>query len=287
MVKKSGLGRGLSALIPGGESTQLPGGINYVPIDQIDPNPYQPRTTIELEELKELSSSILEHGLLQPLVVSYDEKIDRFILIAGGRRLLAARKAGLDLVPVMIREVSEEARLELALVENLQRTDLNPMEAADAYQTLSEKFHLNHEEIAARVGKSRTAVSNTLRLVKLPAAIKQAILEHRISEGHARAILALDSPQAQLAALNAIEKEGLNVRQAEELVRRLSGERPPKKLKTFPQPEIVAMEDRLRRHFGTKVFLHNRANGGGTITIHYYSDEELDALLSNILGKMD
>jgi len=161
MAKKSGLGRGLSALIPGSESNLSSGGIDYVHISQIIPNPRQPRSKILPEEIEELTLSIKEHGILQPLVVSYDDALGKYILIAGERRLRAASQAGLDTVPVISREVSDQQRLELALVENLQRTDLSPLEAAEAYRQLSEDFLLSHEEIAARVGKSR--VSSPIR----------------------------------------------------------------------------------------------------------------------------
>ena len=284
MARKSGLGRGLGALIPGIETQTSAGGISYLQVTDIGPNPHQPRSQMSTEELDELASSIREHGIIQPLVVSYSEQTGKYVLIAGERRLLAAQKAGLDTVPAVIREVSEQQRLELALVENLQRTDLSPLDAAEAYRQLDEIFNLSHEEISNRVGKSRTSVTNTLRLLKLPAQIKTALAESRISEGHARALLALPTPEAQIAVLHMIEKQSLNVRQTEELVRKMSGERIPSTLKPPRKPELSALEDGLRRHFGTKVSLRNRQKGGGTITIHYYSDEELNTLIEKILG---
>lgn len=287
MARKSGLGRGLGALIPGIESQTFAGGISYLQVTDIDPNPHQPRSQMSAEELDELASSIREHGIIQPLIVSFSEQTGRHVLIAGERRLLAAQKAGLDTVPAIIRDVNEQQRLELALVENLQRTDLNPLEAAEAYRQLDENFNLSHEQISNRVGKSRTSVTNTMRLLKLPPQVKTALAESRISEGHARALLALPTPEAQIAILHMIEKQSMNVRQTEDLVRKMSGERVPSTPKPSRKPELSALEDRLRHHFGTKVILRDRQKGGGTITIHYYSDEELNTLIENIFGDMD
>jgi ParB family chromosome partitioning protein len=205
------------------------------------------------------------------------------LLIAGERRLLAARLAGLPNVPAILREASEQEHLELALIENIQRADLSPLEQAEAYRQLAEEFVLSHEEISARVGKSRSAVTNTLRLLKLPASVQKALTEGLISEGHARALLALPSPAAQGAALHSILKNNLNVRQTEELVRRLSGEKPTAQPRPEPSAEIRALEERLRSALGTRVSLNPRRKGG-TITIHYYSDEELNALLDALLG---
>jgi ParB family chromosome partitioning protein len=167
MAKRSGLGRGLEALIPGGERPQM-GGVITLRVEQIERNPRQPRAHIDPEELRELADSIGEHGILQPLIVSQGEQPEQYVLIAGERRLLAARQAGLERVPVLIREVSDQERLELALIENVQRADLSPLEAAEAYRQLAEDFGLAHEEIARRVSKSRVSVTNTLRLLKLP-----------------------------------------------------------------------------------------------------------------------
>jgi ParB family chromosome partitioning protein len=172
----------------------------------------------------------------------------------------------------------------LALIENVQRADLGPLEAAEAYRHLAEDFNLSHDEIAVRVGKSRVAITNTLRLLKLPAAVQQALAQGQISEGHARALLALPSPQAQAAALQTILKQGLNVRQAEELVRKLSGQKPEPLPKPAPAPEVSALEERLRQRLGTRVTLNPRKNGG-TLVIHYYSNEELDALIGQLLGE--
>jgi ParB family chromosome partitioning protein len=287
MAKKTGLGRGLSALIPGSESNLSSSGINYVHISQIIPNPRQPRSKILPEEIEELTSSIKEHGILQPLVVSYDDALGKYILIAGERRLRAASQAGLDTVPVISREVSDQQRLELALVENLQRTDLSPLEAAEAYRQLSEDFLLSHEEIAARVGKSRVSITNTLRLLKLPAQVKNALAKQAISEGHARALLTLPDTTSQVKTLQIIIQRGLNVRQTEKLIHQLIAQ--SKENQTPVQqvsPELLDFEDRIRQRFGTKVKIQPRSSDSGSITMNYYSDEEFNHLVSLLLGEI-
>lgn len=284
MTRKTGLGRGLEALIPTGESEISKNGINQISIDRISPNPRQPRTRFDANELDELAASIREHGVIHPLVVTHGENTGEYILIAGERRLLAAGKAGLESVPVIIRDASQQQLVELALVENVQRADLGPLEAAEAYRQLAEDFNLSHDEIAARVGKSRVAVTNTLRLLKLPPSVLQALADGLITEGHARVLLALATVQAQSAAMQTIIRHGLNVRQAEELIRKLSGQKPSRPAKSGLPPELMALEGRMRDYLGTKVSL-TRSRKGGTLVIHYYSDEELTALVDRILGE--
>lgn len=283
MPRQSGLGKGLDALIPGSDTQPVNGGVTQLPIDSIVPNPRQPRTSINAEELHELADSIREHGILQPLIVSREADGSQYVLIAGERRLEAARLANLKFIPVILRQVTDQDRLELALIENVQRADLMPLETAEAYRQLSEEFHLSHEEISQRVGKSRVSVSNTLRLLKLPDKVKSALLQGSITEGHARSLLALSSAQAQLAVMEMIERNGLNVRQTEELVRKYSGitHKPPAKSREL-SPDMIEIEDRMRSALGTKVSL-NPGQKGGSITIHYYSDEELNRLIDQIL----
>ncbi len=283
MPKRTVLGRGLDALIPTEEGAVPSGGVLSIPIEQIIPNPHQPRSQIDPEELAELTTSIKEHGILQPVIVSFDPERNLYILIAGERRWHAAQQAGLKVIPAIQRQVDEQQRLELALVENLQREDLNPLEAAEAYNQLIEQFHLSHDEISARVGKSRVAITNTLRLLKLPEAIKLALSEKRITEGHARALLALPTVQSQIAALQTILLNDLNVRQTEDLVRKLTGKRTTSVKKPETPPEIRALEEQIRHSLGTKVTISTRKAGGGTITLHFYSDEELEDLLSKLL----
>jgi len=286
--KRSGLGKGLDALIPQGGGFESPlsaeRGVIELPLNKITPNPRQPRLRFDSEELTGLAASIEEHGVIQPLIVSQGKTPGDYILIAGERRLLAAQKAGLTTVPVIIRETSEQGMVELALIENLQRADLSPLETAEAYRQLTEEFHLSHDAIGTRVGKSRVTITNTLRLLNLPPSVKQALTDLQISEGHARALLGLPTSQSQIAALQTILEKGLNVRQTEELTRRLAGEKPTPTPKPEKSPEIKALEERLRAQFGTKVTLkHGRK--GGSITIHYYSDEELDSLLGHFLAE--
>jgi len=279
--KRPGLGKGLDALIPqdsGFQSQQSARGVLEISVSSITPNPRQPRLLFDGEELSELANSIREHGVIQPLIVSRDQLSGDYILIAGERRLLASREAGLATVPAIVREITEQERLELALVENVQRADLSPLETAEAYRQLADEFGLSHEAIGKRVGKSRAAVTNTLRLLNLPPSIQQTLIDGQISEGHARALLALPTAQAQVAALQTVLTKVFNVRQTEELVRKLTGDKPAPSLKPEPAPEIKALEERLRSQLGTKVTLkHGRK--GGSITIHYFSDEELDSLL--------
>ncbi len=282
MARKSGLGRGLDALIISNEYPNIREA-DQIRVDRIVPNPRQPRAHINSEELIELAVSIKEHGVIQPVIVTYDQQADSYTLIAGERRLLAARQAGLETIPAIVREASDQQRLVLALIENVQRADLNAMEAAEAYRQLVEDFKLSHEEIANHVGKSRVAITNTLRLLKLPKDVQQALVDNKISEGHARALLTLPSPQAQSSALKTILNRDLNVRQTEDLVRKLTGQHVKTQSMPAQSPEISDLEERLRTQLGTKVVVKSRKNGG-TLIIHYYSNEELDTLIGKILG---
>ena len=277
MVRR-GLGKGLDALIPGDFLPESSEGAQQVSIIDIAPNPSQPRSEISDEGLEELSQSILEHGILQPLILSKSASDKQYTLIAGERRLRAAEIAGLESVPAIIRDVTEQERLEIALIENIQREDLKPIEAALAYQQLNEEFNLSHEEISKRVGKSRTAITNTLRLLKLPDDVQLALYSGKISEGHARTLLGLTSKKSQSAVLQTILKNSLNVRQVEELVRKLSGQKNKTQHKSETvSPELKSLEDQLRTLLGTKVSLKH-GKKGGTVVIHYYSEEELEAL---------
>ena len=284
MARKGGLGRGLESLIPGSDVATQPGNLTYISIGKISPNPRQPRRNFDAEELSELTSSILEHGILQPLIISPGLKEGEYILIAGERRLQASRLAGLDEVPVVIRSTTDMQKLELALIENVQRADLNPLEQAEAFRQLADEFDLSHEEIAKKVGKSRVAVSNTLRLLKLPDFIKNALIEGRISEGHARALLALNSAESQTAVLRTILNQELSVRQTEELVRKYGGERVVVKSRDTVSPEVADLEEKLQASLGTKVSFR-AGKQGGSITIYYYSAEELDSLLRRLINE--
>lgn len=278
-MARRGLGKGLDALIPGGFQPESSGGMQQIPIIAIAPNPSQPRSEINDKGLEELAKSILEHGILQPLILSKNASDNQYTLIAGERRLRAAEIAGLESIPAIIRNVTEQERLEIALIENIQRENLTPLEAALAYQQLSDEFNLSHEDISRKVGKSRTAITNTLRLLKLPDNVQLALHSGKISEGHARALLGLPSKKSQIAVLQTILNNSLNVRQTEELVRKFSGQKP--KVKNGGKavsPEVKSLEDQLRTLLGTKVTL-NHGKKGGTVVIHYYSEEELNALI--------
>jgi ParB family chromosome partitioning protein len=283
MTRKRGLGKGLDALIPNDqvEMTTTTGALE-ISIQSIQPNPRQPRKNFDEEELRSLAESIQQHGVLQPLIASPDESGMGYLLIAGERRLQAAQIAGLDSVPVIVRQVAEQERLELALVENLQRTDLNPLEAANGYQQLMDDFNLSHEEIARRVGKSRAAVTNTLRLQKLSSGTKQALLEGKISEGHARALLGLQTAQAQTDALTVILDQKLSVRQTEDLVKKLGDGKVKKSSKPKLSAEEADLERRLQEALGTRVSLR-KGSRGGSLQIHFYSDEELNAIVDQLL----
>jgi len=283
MTHKHGLGKGLDALIPGGEVERAPSsGARLIPVGDIQRNPRQPRTHFDAGELQELAASIRQHGVLQPLLVMPLPQ-GGYQLVAGERRLEASRLAGLASVPAVVRSVTPQEQLELALIENLQRADLNPLEAAEGYRQLAQDFGLSHEAIAERVGKSRAAVSNTLRLLKLPPACRQALIDGVISEGHARALLALPTAEAQSAALGTILKRHLNVRQTEELVQRLLGQRSRRARSVRRTPEEKALEEQLMRALGTRVSLR-LGRKGGSLVIHFYSDEELEALIERFAG---
>jgi len=284
VTRKRGLGRGLDALIPAGGLPAAGGNVLLLPLAQVRPNPRQPRTQFDPQELEELAESIRRHGVLQPIIVTRGRSDSAYLLVAGERRLQAARRAGLETIPAIVRSVTAQQHLELALIENLQRTDLNPLEAAEGYRVLADEFEVSHEDIASRVGKSRTAITNTLRLLKLSAPVRQALLAGAISEGHARALLGLSTSQAQAAALSTVLKNGWNVRQTEELVRRLGGERrrPGGKSRARLTPEEAALEEELRQSLGTRVSLR-RGRRGGTLTLRFFSDEELNALVDRLL----
>ena len=284
--ERRGLGKGLEALIPSREAVP---GIRRVNIDTILPNPRQPRSVFDEKALQELASSIREVGLIQPLIVqqlpvSEDAaQPTQYQIITGERRWRAARKAGLHHVEVIVKDATPQEMLELALIENIQRADLNPLEEAAAYRQLAQEFSLTQEQIAERVGRSRVSVTNTIRLLQLPQEIRDGLLALRISEGHARALLMLEEDEERILAYRTVLKKGLSVRQTEEMVRRLqSATRKPSRPRKR-SPETEALEGVFRDTLGTKVDLF-RTRKGGKLVIHFYSEEELQSLYDHITG---
>jgi ParB family chromosome partitioning protein len=276
--REFGLGRGLDALIPPPSGA---GDGRQIPLDRIVANPHQPRARFEEEELGELAASISTHGVLQPIVVR-GLPTGEYQIIAGERRVRAARLAGLTQIPAVVREPSEEEMVELALIENLQRTDLNPLEEAIGFRLLIDRFGMHHEAVAVWVGRSRAAVTNALRLLELAPETQEALLEGQITEGHARALAGLTVPELQVAALSIVLERQLSVRQTEELVRRRRRQTRPDPRATREE-DLAELENRLRGRLATKVAI-TRTRRGGRISIEFGSDEELDRLTSWILG---
>lgn len=298
-MKFSGLGRGLESLIPKNNSPKQVAAISdnslktkesifLIEVDQIKENPYQPRRDFNKEELESLAGSIREHGILQPLIITKSEEETvsgikvSYELVAGERRLKAAKMAGLNFVPAIIRPKTEEKqKLELALIENIQRADLNAVEKARGYQRLQKEFGLTQKEVALKIGQSRELVANTVRLLDLPMEIQKAIESGKISEGHGRAILTLNDNNQMIALMNEIMSKNLSVRAAESLGRQVKGT--PKKIReNTSDPESKELESRLEEFFGTRVKLAKSGNRG-RILIEFYSPEELNAILDKIL----
>jgi ParB family transcriptional regulator, chromosome partitioning protein len=277
--RHSGLGRGLAALIP--QRSAEPGPTE-VPLARIRPNPLQPRRRMGEAELEALAASITEHGVLLPILVT--QTLDGYQIVAGERRFRAAQLAGLERIPVVIRQVADRDQLELALVENLQREDLNPLEEAHAFRQLIDDFGLTQEDVAARVGRARSTVANTLRLLELDERVQALVVEGRLTEGHARAIGGL-APEQQARIADVVIERELSTRETEELVRRLREPR-AEKVAVAEKPrdaDLERVEEDLRRSLGTKVTLA-RSRKGGRIIIEYYSDEELGQLYDRLIG---
>lgn len=344
MSKRRGLGRGLGALIPHGDEDdrqEFASGLRAVAVEAIRPNPHQPRSVLEDDALDELAASIEEHGLIQPLIVN-DEGDDTYTLIAGERRWRAAQRAGLSQVPVVVKEASPQAMLEMALIENIQRADLNPLEEAAAYRQLIDDFGLTQAQVAQRVGKSRPAVANFVRLLDLPEDVQAAVVAGEVSGGHARALLGASTSEQQVALMRTITDKDLSVRQTEAIVRildrlpekvqqalvqgrissehaeillrlptadqqlammqtilnkglsvrqteqsvekQLSGSKPRSRTGSSPTPELVWLESQFQQSLGTRVNIQKGAKGG-KVVIHFYSDEELQAIYEAIVAE--
>lgn len=287
------LGRGLSALIPSrGEAGPPPvqqpperaqESVTSLAIDLIDPNPTQPRSVFDHDRLEELARSIRANGIIQPIVVR--RRGDRYQLIAGERRWRAARMAGLEQVPVVIREFTDEKLLEITLIENIQREDLNAIEVAHAFERLQKDLGLTHEEIARRTGKDRTTITNTLRLLKLPVDVQSLIADRRLSMGHARAILGLPTPELQRQAAEKASAQGLSVRQVEHLVNRMTETREPKQPHEVEDPNVKAALLELERALGTRVRIVQKSDQRGRIEIEFYSQDELQRIYQFIVGQ--
>ena len=276
----SALGRGLASLIP--QRAASPSMIVEVPLARVAPNPFQPRHRMDETALEELAASIREHGVLQPVLVT--ETLEGYQLIAGERRVRAARLAGLERIPAVVRQLADQDQLEVALVENVQRSDLDPIDEALAYRQLISEFGLTQERVAERVGKARATVANTLRLLDLHPDVQAAIADGRLTEGHGRALGGLE-PSGQAHVLATVLGQELSVRQTEELVRRLREPREPRAPSPRPRldPDLERVEEDLRQRLGTKVSL-TRSRKGGRIVIEYYSDEELARLYERLIG---
>ena len=299
-VKRSGLGKGLDSLIPDkavnksattgkkeekSEKKVNESGEQLIPINQVEPNREQPRKEFDEDALLELADSIKQYGILQPLIVQ--KRKDYYEIIAGERRWRAAKKAGLKEVPVIIREYTDQQVVEISLIENIQRENLNPIEEAMAFKKLLEEFNLKQDEVAERVSKSRTAVTNSMRLLKLSEKVQQMIVDEMITTGHARALLALDDEEQQYILANKIFDEKLSVRETEKLVKALKN---PKKEDTTKEVEdknrfiYADIEDKMKSVIGTKVNIHQKKSGKGKIEIEYYSQDELERIFELIMS---
>ncbi|TDI72516.1 MAG: ParB/RepB/Spo0J family partition protein [Bacteroidetes bacterium] len=309
--KKSALGKGLGALLPTESIDETPASdlsktrlynfedriratrqTNEVSIDLIDPNPYQPRTSFDSEGLEELAASIRQLGIIQPVTLRAVSS-GRYQLISGERRLRAAEMAGLSSLPSYVREADSEAMLEMALVENLQRKSLNPIEISLGYQRLIDECGLTQDKVADKVGKNRTTVANFLRLLKLPPEVQAALKREEVTVGHARALLALDSDQKKIAFLRQIKSKGLSVRAVEDEIRKMltgAGKNGQSKKRNsnsgyLEEPAVRQLRDRLRNRLSTQVVIHRKVNAdGGRIEVEYYSDDDLDRLVELMAG---
>jgi len=293
-MQKKGLGRGLGSLIPQKVSPTLVKEENQeiilepntkqiveIPIEKIEPNPMQPRQVFNHQELEELIESIKEYGIIQPLVVTKAAD-DMYQLIAGERRWRASKIAGLKTVPAIVRDVSEQEKLELSLIENIQRKNLNPIELAASYQRLINEFNLTQEEISKRLGKSRSKIANTIRLLQLPEEIQKAIVNGKITEGHARVILSLPSKKEQLDFLKKILQHNFTVRDAEQESRKYTRRR-PRQLRSLKDPLTEAQKEEIRQKLNTKVDI-KKSQGSGQIIIEFYSEEELQEIINRIVA---
>jgi ParB family chromosome partitioning protein len=280
-MQKQALGKGLGALIPDlsslDDQEKKALGITELELDKIVPNEYQPRKVFNDEKLKELAASIKEQGVIQPVIVH--KAGSGYELIAGERRWRAARMAGLRTIPALVKEATKRELLEMALIENIQREDLNALEAAEAYKRLQDEFKLTQEDLAKRVGKERSTITNFLRILGLPREVKKDLAGGALSMGHAKAILSLERSRDQIQVGAAIVKRGLSVREAEALAARLKN--PPKEKKPRQSHELKAVEEKLKKALGTKVSISSRAKGG-RIVIDYYTTEDLDRILDRI-----
>jgi len=284
-TKRMALGKGLGALLPEfGQAEQKT--LLYCGIEEIIPNRSQPRKHFDESKIQELAESIKEKGILEPLIVRRTDQ--GYELIVGERRWRAAQKAGLKEVPVLVKEVEGREALEISLIENLQREDLNPIEAAEAFKHLIDEFDISQEDLSKRMGKDRTTITNTLRLLKLPLEVKNQLLQNRITSGHARAIISLENKEKQKELCALIIKKGLSVRQAEAIVKRWSEKpvksAPPVKKRGDLESQLSSLKDSLRKHLGTKVLITQK-DKRGKIEIEYYSHEDLERIVQAILGK--
>lgn len=297
-IKKKGLGKGLYSLIPDNKSMKsvtsektveskedaaAKSGVQVMKINEVEPNRDQPRKNFDEDALLELSDSIKQFGVLQPLLVR--KRKDYYEIIAGERRWRAAKLAGVKEVPVIEKEYTDQEILEIGLIENIQRENLNPIEEAIAYKRLLEEFNLKQDEVAERVSKSRTAVTNSMRLLKLSDKVQQMIIDDMISTGHARALLAIDDPELQYTLANKIFDEKLSVRETEKLVKEIKNPKKPKEKKPVANSFIYQdLEEKMKSVFGTKVSIASKGKGKGKIEIEYYSDDELEHLFDMMMS---
>lgn len=297
-IKKKGLGKGLDSLIPDNKSMKsvtsektveskedaaAKSGVQVMKINEVEPNRDQPRKNFDEDALLELSDSIKQFGVLQPLLVR--KRKDYYEIIAGERRWRAAKLAGVKEVPVIEKEYTDQEILEIGLIENIQRENLNPIEEAIAYKRLLEEFNLKQDEVAERVSKSRTAVTNSMRLLKLSDKVQQMIIDDMISTGHARALLAIDDPEIQYTLANKIFDEKLSVRETEKLVKEIKNPKKPKEKKPVANSFIYQdLEEKMKSVFGTKVSIASKGKGKGKIEIEYYSDDELEHLFDMMMS---